>query len=284
MQIKDFDKKLKTPIVLALGYFESVHLGHRRVIAECVKLSAQLNCKSAVFTFTGDFKGLPVFTFQERADKIKKLNPDYLICAEFDKIKDMSGGEFVGRLTENFNIKAVVCGRDFRYGAGAKSSVGDLKKVFQTKIIEDCIYAGEKVSTSLIKEQLAAGMIEKANHILGENYAVTGSVKEGRQFGRAVGFPTANIQIEQDKLRLKAGVYAISAIIQNKEYKGIANYGTRPTFDGKDELLETHLIDFDGNVYGKDMTVMFYKFIRPIKKFKSKDELIAQIKEDISGL
>ena len=139
---------------------------------------------------------------------------------------------------------------------------------------------GKRVSSTLIKGYLAEGNIKIANELLGKPYFVKGEVFKDREVGKTLGFPTVNIKISTETITLKDGVYAGKAIIDNKLYRAIINYGARPTFNLTEKLLEAHFIGFNGNLYGKEIEISFTDFIRPIIKFNDKEELIAQLKKD----
>jgi riboflavin kinase/FMN adenylyltransferase len=140
---------------------------------------------------------------------------------------------------------------------------------------------GEKISCRKVKELLKSGEVEKANALLGEAFFLCGRVEKDRQVGRTIGFPTANIPYPQDKFPLKKGVYATKTVVDGKEYMGITNYGARPTFDNDKVVTETYLDGFSGDLYGKELTVRFVKYLRDVTKFESVDGLIKQLNEDV---
>ena len=143
---------------------------------------------------------------------------------------------------------------------------------------------GKKCSTTAIKEALTLGDIKRANTLLGRNYSVSGVVRRDRHVGTEIGFPTVNIAINRDKFSLKNGVYSGKIDIDGKCYKTVINYGARPTFDLGERLIEAHIVGFSGDLYGKKLTVEFTDFIREIKKFNGKEELIKQLKKDVQGV
>ena len=167
--------------------------------------------------------------------------------------------------------------------------VDDLKdfcflKGIKVDVVSQVIFGGEKVSTSLIKEKLASGQIEQANELLTLPYFITGEVKRDRQVGRKLGFPTANISLNAQKTPLKLGVYHTAVEIDGKRYNCITNFGARPTFGLNEVLTETYIDGFDGDLYGKTLSVYFKKFLRELIKFNSADELIAQLKKDLGNI
>ena len=141
---------------------------------------------------------------------------------------------------------------------------------------------GEKISSGKIKAFLGDGKVENANVLLGEEFFLCGKVEKDRQIGRTIGFPTANIPYPQDKFPLKTGVYETNVTVDNKTYKGITNYGARPTFDNERVVTETYLDGFSGDLYGKELTVHFVRFLRGVTKFESVDALKKQLEKDIN--
>lgn len=293
----DFFKNFKTPIVVALGFFDSIHIGHRALIEKAILLSKKYNCKPAVFTFKNDIssvvsshsKGL-VFTFYERLKKLEKYSINQVIFTNFTKeFSSLTYNEFLTTLFTNFNIKAIVCGDDYRFGNGGLGNVEILKSYCVSYGIELCEVGeislfNERVSTGKIKELLLQGKIELANKLLGDQYFICGTVQHGRRVGKSLGFPTANINISSEKLNVKYGVYKTHVFIEGKLYSAITNYGTRPTY-GLDEILtETHIKGFDGNLYGKEIIVYFDEYLRECVKFANEEELKIQLQKDLGKL
>jgi riboflavin kinase/FMN adenylyltransferase len=194
--------------------------------------------------------------------------------------------DFLEFINQNYNICTYVCGKDYRFGKGGLGDVEFLTeyalKNGQTVFVqEDCIMDDKKVSTTLIKELLSNGEIEKANALLKTPYSYSSVVMDGRKVGSKLGFPTINLKVDGEKQRLKNGVYFGHVTIDNKEYKTVINYGNRPTYGLDEVLIEAHVIDFDGNLYGRNIRVEFLEFIRPEQKFASVEELTAQVLKDI---
>lgn len=296
MKIFDFYKKEKTPLVLALGFFDSIHIGHCEIIKRCQSLAKSLSATDCVFTFKNDIssvvsksKGL-VFTYEERLKKLEKLQVKSIISTsftnEFSKIESL---DFLKTITDNFNVLAVVCGEDYTFGKGGKGRVNDLKdfcskRGIKFEIVKQIEIKGQKISTSLIKEELSLGRIESANELLGSPYFITGEVIKDRQVGRCLGFPTANIPLNAQKLPLKLGVYHTLVELDGVKYDCITNFGARPTFGLNDVLTETYIDGFNGDLYGKSITVNFKRFLRDLIKFNSAEELKAQLKKDLGTI
>ncbi|MDE6613787.1 MAG: hypothetical protein K2K28_04475, partial [Clostridia bacterium] len=192
-------------------------------------------------------------------------------------------------LDDKLNVKALMSGRDFRFGAGAKGKSAQLKAYAEDEEngiwympVKDETYVGEKVSTTLIKNCLEQGNVVKANALLGRNYSVTGIVIEGANRGKkVVGFPTVNMRYPVDKVEVKKGVYKVKCLVGEEELVGIANYGGRPTFNENSVILEAYIDGFTGSLYGRAVTVEFVEMIRETEKFESVAELTAQLKEDL---
>ena len=281
-------------VVIALGYFDSVHVGHRKVIEKGVNLSKQLNCKPVVFTFDGNLRSAIgkgdekfVYTTSERKTIFQEMGVCNVFYAPVTKeFLGLSHGEFLQYVNQVFNVKGYVCGKDFRFGKGGEGNVDYLSEYAKSKgqrlEIADILMAGEKkVSTSLIKELLSSGDVASANKLLGKNYFITGNVFEDRKVGSKIGFPTVNIKIDKDKQCLKNGVYHGAILISGEWKKAVINYGARPTFDLNDKLIEAHVIDFNGDLYGENLTVRFDGFLREIQKFVSVEQLKNQLEKDV---
>ena len=227
---------------------------------------------------------------------IKKLNylvnlkVDFVITKKFDKkFSKTKALNFIKEiLNKKLNSKFIFVSNNFRFGNKREGNVNLLKKyekLFNYKVIKPKPLIKNKkiVSSSLIRNLLEKGFLEKANKLLNRNWTIQGIVKKGRQVGKKIGFPTCNIDIK-DYVLAKPGVYAVKVLRKNsnKYLKGIANLGYRPTFNQKKILLEVHLFNFSGNLYNKLLSVEFLKFIRKEKKFKNVNQLKAQIKKDLN--
>ena len=290
------DKNLR-PTVIALGYFDSVHKGHQKVIQTAREYADKNDCSLTVFTFKGNLKAMLtgtdekcVFLPKEREEILKNLGADEIFFAPVDrKFLSLSRRSFLRKLNKKFNIACYVCGTDYKFGKFGKGDITYLQKWAKKKkktqlIVDDFIVDGQKVSTTIVKEYLTSGDIKKANELLGRPYSVTGTVFRDRTVGTDLGFPTLNMRIDNEKHRLKEGVYAGKFDYDGKEYRAIINYGGRPTFDLNTCLIEAHVIDFSGDLYGKTVTLKFCSFIREIKKFNGIEDLTAQLAIDMSGV
>lgn len=282
------DKK----VVIALGFFDSVHKGHKAVINTAIKKAKEIDATSVVFAFGKDlraFFGLDngvVFTSEERKSIFKSLGVDLVYFAPVSKnFLDKGKLAFLNFLNKKYNISAYVCGEDYTFGING-GNLDYLKKYAtqnqQEVILVDSVFDGDKkISSTDIKNYLADGEVEKANNLLFTDYFITGKVFQDRKIGRKLGFPTVNVKIPKEKTKLKCAVYSGYLYLNGKKYLAIINYGARPTFDLNERLIEAHIIGYKGNLYGKNLQIYFSKFMREIEKFKSQDELVERIKKDI---
>ena len=210
----------------------------------------------------------------------------FRMIAAIEKTHGDRFGRFAELLEEKFAPCAFVCGDDFRFGYQAQGTPETLASATQVCVetVKLLKMDGEKISSTAIKNYLANGETEKANALLGEEFFLLGQVYKDRQVGRTINFPTANIRYPEDKFPIKKGVYETRVCVDGKEYKGITNYGARPTFDNTDTLTETYLDGFDGDLYGKELKVEFVRFLREITKFSGAEELKAQLTKDIEAV
>ena len=288
---RDIDSFYKDkPIALALGYFDSVHLGHCTLVDECKKsgylpsIFTFRNNPSAILSNSGD----SIYTYDERVCILDKLGVGLCISAEFNKsFMELSGEEFLGKLIQNFDIKVVVLGKDFKCGLRASFHEYEIFNFFSKKnikvIVKDLLFEKDKkIASRDIKKYLENGEIEKANKLLPYKFWISGKVKKGRNVGGAVvGFPTANIDYPISKVKLKEGVYITNIIIDDNKYRAITNIGTHPTFSDYVFNIESFIFNFNGDLYDKYIKVEFLDYIREVKKFNSPEELSSQIASDI---
>ncbi len=286
-------KELTTEnVCLALGYFDSLHLGHRHLIEQTRALANKYGCETAVATFTNNaykqFNTLDkqVYTYDERSEMLSDLC-EYVLPMRFDsRLKNRSAREFLDTLIAHHNIKAFVCGYDYLFGAGAKGDA-ELLSAYAAEHGIECLvvpkyeYNGDRVSTTEVKAMLGKGDIEKANVFLGAPFFITGRVVRGRGAGRMFDIPTANIKLSSSKMLPATGVYGTTCIIDGKTYYCATNIGARPTFDLTKTVVETMIADFNDNIYDRDIKISFYKFLRPTVKFDTPAELSKQVHKDL---
>ena len=263
---------------ILLGGFDGLHVGHRRLFA-CAKNSG---LPVGVMTIIGGKEG-NIFTFEEREVIFQECGADFVIELPFAEIRDISPTEFLQLLIQEFHPALFVCGEDFQFGAGAKGTPETIKTSTQVRVevLSLVEMGGEKISSGKIKDLLGQGEIESANALLGEEFFLCGRVVKDRQVGTKIGFPTANIPYPPMKFPLLKGVYETKTTVNGKEYKGITNYGARPTFDNDKVITETYLDGFSGDLYGRELQVKFIRYLRGVQKFDGVEGLVKQLEEDI---
>ena len=282
---------------LAIGNFDGVHVGHQVVIKKLVKESKKINFKSAILSFmphprqyfTNNYEDFNIIDENEKITLFKNLNIDYYISLKFDSnLASLSPEKFIQDiLVEKLKVKNITVGYDFKFGKDRKGNTDLLQKLsnqynYKVSIIDQIKSEKDSLvySSSLIRKKIKEGDFEGVSSMLGRNWRLSGEVIHGDKRASKINFPTANI-IPKKLIKPKRGVYAIKAIYLNNLYKGIANFGYRPTIKGKILLLEAHLFNFDQNIYSKDLTVEFLTFIREEKKFNDFTSLTKQIQKDI---
>ena len=294
MQI--FTELNKNPnLSLALGYFDGVHLGHQAVIRQAVDFAHQNNTKSAVITFKDHpccyFWGVCpkyVLTRKGREEKIAALGVDYLYELDFESISGLTAEEYLRDiLIKYFTPTAISTGYNHNFGYKKSGNVKYLAAEAQKYDYRYFELPPQKInnviiSSTAIREALSKGQVEKANSMLGYKFTISGEVVKGKQIGRTIGFRTANLVYPPELIVLPFGVYAVDVRHGENTYKGIANFGVRPTVNGVGTLLEVHILEFDKEIYGEKISVEFKKMIRKEKKFASLDELKNQIQKDIN--
>ena len=280
--------------VIALGYFDSVHKGHRKVVKLAKERAEKLGANLVVYTFDGDLKSIIgsshegfIYNTSERLCALKEAGADNVFFAPITKeFLSLNKKEFLDLINDEYDIVCYVTGTDYRFGFKAEGTTDYIneyaKQKGQESVFIDLEMLGEeKISTTRIKQALRRGDIELANKMLVRPYSISGEVYRDRQVGATIGFPTVNVKIENGKFAIKEGVYKGSIDILGEQYKTVINYGARPTFDNANRCVEAHIIGYDGNLYDKKITLFFDKFIREIKKFEDKNALVEQLKADV---
>lgn len=287
----------KNNLSLALGYFDGVHLGHKAVIKSAVEYARKHGTKSAVITFKDHpccyFYGVCpkyILSREERRKQIEKIGIDYLYELDFSKISTLSAQDYLENiLIKNFSPISISTGFNHYFGAQKSGSTEFLTQMSNKynyiyfKIDEKKLN-GETISSTAIRNLLADGNIAKANLMLGYNFSIEGTVIKGQQLGRKIEFRTANITYPPELITVPFGAYSVKVILQGQVYNGVTNIGIRPTVSTSNQCsVETHIIDFNKDIYGEKIRVEFINMLRPEKKFNSLDELKKQIKYDISS-
>jgi riboflavin kinase / FMN adenylyltransferase len=289
---------LKGPKVITIGNFDGLHLGHRRLIDATVKKAKEINGLAGVLTFSPhpakvlrpekDLKQL--YTLEETLPLLDSAGVDFVMIQNFDKAFARTTAEqFVhDYLWHHLKPQHVVVGYDFAFGADRAGSLATLKSAgqklgFGVTSEEPLLFKDQPISSSRIRELLRDGVVEEVPHLLGREYSVTGVVRTGHARGRGIGFPTANV-FTQKEIIPRVGVYATEFFLNDRKYPSVTNIGYSPTFkaDGAQQLtIETHIFNFDQSIYDENVEVFFKKRIRNEIKFKSVDELKAQIQNDV---
>lgn len=281
---------------VALGSFDGIHAGHVALITRAVSAARERGLCSAVWTFRDDASQLPgkrgtrvITTLKEKLGLIASLGVDYALLEDFSRVRDYSPDYFVNQLLRvDCNTKLAVCGFNFRFGKGG---LGDCDTLCELMGSENCIVvppvyrAGHLVSSSAIRLLISAGEMEQAAELLTRPFFIDFPVVHGKQLGRTIGIPTINQEFPEGHVIPKNGIYACTVEIADDIFLGVANVGVRPTVDHDYAHIncETHIINYNGWLYGKNIKVSFYKRIRDEIKFPSVDELRAQIKRDIAS-
>lgn len=283
--------KINEPLACSIGNFDGIHIGHQKVLETLKKEAKKRGLKTAVITFyphprkvLKDENLCRITNLETKRNILENLGIDYLIIIDFNpefakKTKD----EFINFLKEFLNCKLLVVGEDWRFGKNREGNVEYLKiKNMEVIPVKKEKLQGEKISSSDIRKLLKEGKVDIQKKILGREYCIKGKVVKGRGLGSKIGFPTINVD-PQEELCLRFGVYAGKVIINGKEYKAAINFGKKPTVENlKKPIIEAHIIeDFKEEDIPEYITVCFYKFLRDEKKFNSLEELMHQIEKDV---
>ena len=296
---KSFDiKSQHKGSIILIGNFDGLHLGHQKLFSLSKDFKKKYSLKIGVMTFepipkmyfNKNIKNFKISNEKQKINLFKKLNVNFVIIKKFDKnFSKTKSIDFIENvLKKKLNARFIFVSNNFRFG---NKREGDVKLLIQNeknynyKVIKPkpLLKSKKIVSSTIIRNLLEKGNLNRANKFLGRNWTIDGIVQKGRQVGKKIGFPTCNIDIN-DYVLAKPGVYAVKVLRKNntKYLRGIANLGYRPTFNQKKILLEVHLFNFSGNLYNKLLSVQCLKFIRKEKKFKNVDQLRKQIKSDLN--
>jgi riboflavin kinase/FMN adenylyltransferase len=294
LQARQELSKTKETTVVTIGNFDGVHCGHQAIMQRTVELAQQMNCLAVVLTFhnhTDDFWGEPPFLLNNpdiRQQLLAGQGIDRLLEVEFDRNFAALEPEtfFHTWLRDGLHVQAVVVGYDFCFGANKRGNyqlLQGLGRDYQVMVerVPPVYLDNEVISSSKIRQLLAEGRIDRANRMLGYPFLVTGSVMHGKQIARQMGFPTANIHIDEKYLLPCYGVYLVKLSFAGKGFYGLANVGIKPTFGKSAPLIEVYLFDVEVNLYHQLVRVEFIKFIRPENRFSGPEALEKQIARDI---
>lgn len=291
IKVVDFNSVNDLPIALALGFFDCIHKGHETLARNAMRFAKENGISGAILTFSNDpnlffSKDKQIYTFEDRVEVLNKIGMDFVISAQFDEhFASLLPDEFLHNLTTKFNVKAIFIGADYTFGAGAKGDskyLADYCKENSIKlyILPYEMACGEKLSTRNLKSLVKNGDVELLNTYLSSPYFIKGKVLHERHDGSSIGFPTANIKPNSNRLKLANGIYATYAIIDGKKHMSMTNVGPKPTFSDNSISIESYILDFSQDVYGKEIEVVFIKKMRDIIRFESAEQLKSQLKTD----
>lgn len=289
-----FEIKLSKSTIATIGTFDGIHIGHQKILNSLARFAKENSLKSVVITFDPHPRKIInkknsielINTIEEKKEKLKTLGIDYLIVQKFDeKFSETEANKFVEILKNNINIEKLIVGYDHRFGKNRNADINDLKKYgkeLNFEVIEIDALEIEEVNISSTKIRLAIkdGNIRLANSYLGYNFFLSGEVVKGHSRGKELGFPTANLKIDEDKIIPKNGVYLVKSKIDHQDIYGMMNIGYNPTFNNKSKKIETHFFNLNKNLYGKIIKIELLEYIREEKRFETVDDLIQRLKLD----
>ena len=275
--------------VVAVGSFDGIHIGHAALIKKAVDTAAVIGAAPAVWTFD-DYAPKSVSKHiippKKRTEYFKELGIAVVYTCAFEDVRDMSADEFIKNIIiDKCGAEYAVCGYNFRFGKNAKSDANDLSDLMRKYgkggiIIDKVCYSDIPVSSTAVKKALSDGDIKLANAMLGRPFSVEMPVIHGKSIGKSLGFPTINQAYPDGLVMLKHGVYACETYIDGKKYKAVTDVGLKPTVGSDHVCCESFILDYEGDLYGRTVTVFFTEFLRQEQKFPSLDMLSAQIAED----
>lgn len=283
---------MKKRTIYALGYFDGVHLGHQALLNACAELAEKAGCASGAVTFsvhpqqllTGKTTGL-INTNEDRKEMLLAKVNTVLELSFTESLKNMLWQDFCGVLVQEHGAAGFVCGSDFRFGKGGRGTAQNIVAFcnlhgLSCEIVPQQELDGIRISSTHIRTLLEQGEMEEAARFLGHPHVLTGTVISGKQLGRTIGIPTANLAYPKGLVQLPYGVYACKAVVDGQSYIAMTNIGTRPTVSGEGVTVESHLLNFSGDLYGKNLEIYFYSFFRPEYKFPDLCCLQKQVEKD----
>ena len=291
------DYQSKTPLALSLGMFDGVHLGHLSIINTLNEIAKREHLESAILSFwphprkflNPDDNVKMLNTLEEKLELLEKSGIKNIFLKTFDEeFRNLTGTEFCEQvLVDKLNVKHIIIGHDHTFGKNKSGNFELLKSLsndlgFKVNQLEAVQTKNLNISSTKIRIALSEGRISDANEMLGYHYPLTGKVIHGKKLGRTIGYPTANIEVPINKLLPKSGAYIVEVYIDNQFYKGMLSIGTNPTIDDKNEYLHTevYILDFDQDIYGKEITVKFRDYLHDEIKFEGLEKLIEKLDED----
>lgn len=298
MQLLSDINSLQCQTCATIGFFDGVHRGHQFLLERLKRCANEKNLPTLVVTFADsparllspDSQVQLLTTPTEKIALLSQSGIDYCLMLNFDeKLVQLRAEEFLALLHRHFGVRHLLLGYDHHFGSDGLSELADYQKIGKKIGVgiaqaEPLKIDGKIVGSRIIRQLLTDGRVEQANALLGYDYTLSGMVQHGQAIGRTIGFPTANLAAAPRKLLPRGGVYAIETEISGKKHRGLLNIGTRPTISGGEQTVEAHIIDFDGDIYGKNLTIKVQHRLRDEQKFASLTELEHQIEIDRNRL
>ncbi|HOA40431.1 MAG TPA: bifunctional riboflavin kinase/FAD synthetase [Halanaerobiales bacterium] len=284
------------PMVLTIGVFDGLHLGHQAIINKAKEIGKEKQVPVGIYTFNPNplkvlkpaFAPKAILSPRQKIELLSSYNLDYYLEQKFTMdFASLDYAEFVqDYLLDKFKIVHLVVGEDFTLGSKGEGNLANLKKLadssgFEITCLENIKIGKERVSSTLIRKLVEQGKLEEVPQYLGRYYRLEGKVVRGKGRGKTLGVPTANIKLDEDYVLPPEGVYSAYVLYDGKEYQGVVNFGNNPTFPGSDFTIEVHIIGFDKEIYCEHLSLDLVQRIRGEMTFKSSDELVEQIKKDI---
>lgn len=281
---------------VTIGAFDGVHRGHRRLINNTIDSAHKHNHVSVVITFAphpmqvlSDEPCALLTTPEERAEILASLDLDLLVIVPFTpELAGLSADAFVGQLIERLHLSELWVGPDFTLGHKREGDITTLRDLgndqgFTVHVVEPLVWQGEEISSSRVRAALQAGNLDEANGCLGRPYRLAGTVTHGRGVGKSIGIPTANLSLPPNRLIPARGVYACEAHVERgRTHPAAVNVGIRPTFAGESMVVEAHLLDFEGSLYSREMTLDFVARLRGEQVYPTLNALVGQVERDIA--
>lgn len=279
--------------VFALGFFDGVHVGHQALLTQCLRLARETGCRAGVVTFGSHPDTLVlgqtpqlINTAEDRERLLGSFGMERVVTLPFDrKMCSTPWPEFLEMLRKEYGAVGFVCGADFRFGDRGRGTAALLSDWCRERglpwaVVPDQMIRGVRVSSTEIRSLLEAGKMEEAVEFLGHPHILSGSVVHGKQLGRTLGIPTANLRLPEGLAVPRFGVYACRAILEGQSYPAVTNVGVRPTVSGSGITVEPWILDYEGDLYGRELTLEFHAFVRPEQRFESLEALQAEIRRN----
>lgn len=280
--------------IWALGFFDGVHLGHQALLHQCQRLAKQAGCGAGVVTFGSHPDTLVLGSTpklinspRDRERLLKEqFHMDRVVTLPFDEeMRAMAWDDFLAMLQREYGAAGFVCGEDFRFGSRGAGDAGKLrvwcaKRGLASAVVPEQILDGIRVSSTYIRKQIEVGDMATAVRFLGHPHVLSGQVVHGHQLGRRLGIPTANLTVPEGLVMPRFGVYAGACRVDGQMHPAVTNIGTRPTVEGTGITVEPWILDYTGDLYDREITLEFYRFLRPERKFSDLEELKRAVHED----